>query len=72
MPEILNVDVVPNASIKKNGIKEYAWNMETKYYSVVVNLYAVQEKNDLDVEFCNTIRGTVFYFNGKEVFYSLN
>ncbi|GFY46546.1 alpha- and gamma-adaptin-binding protein p34 [Trichonephila inaurata madagascariensis] len=65
--KILQVESLPEAVTSKSNLKGYSWSFTTKYYSSKINLFAVEEKVELDPTFSESIKAVIFYFDSKKL-----
>ncbi|XP_055936325.1 alpha- and gamma-adaptin-binding protein p34-like isoform X1 [Argiope bruennichi] len=64
--KILGVETLPESIASDYAVKGYLWNCKNKYYSTKINLYALEEKTELDLSFCNNIKAVIFYFDTQK------
>lgn len=65
--KILETESLPEAVVSKSNLKGYSWSFTTKYYSSKINLYAIEEKADLDPAFSESIKAVIFYFDSQKL-----
>ncbi|GBL93475.1 Alpha- and gamma-adaptin-binding protein p34 [Araneus ventricosus] len=64
--KILGVESPPESVASSCAIKGYPWSFKNKYYSSKINLYALEEKAELDSAFCDSIKAVIFYFDSQK------
>ncbi|XP_042911618.1 alpha- and gamma-adaptin-binding protein p34 isoform X2 [Parasteatoda tepidariorum] len=62
---ILGKEAEPSATNFSN-IKGYLWNVETKYYTAEVFLYAIEQQEKLEPKFCESVKAIIFYIDSTE------
>ncbi|XP_052803443.1 alpha- and gamma-adaptin-binding protein p34-like [Mya arenaria] len=63
--DILNQETVPEEKSIVENIRGYEWNVDTKYYTAIVDLCVTEERTIGDQQFADNLQAFVVYFDAE-------